>query len=291
MRLWWILVLLGLPRWAASQGEESNMLVFHSVELEETVYQGFSITTGYYTIANNIDNQRSSAFISNVPSSDEYIYFAQHQPSYYFLVHYQREVVRMIVLQQRVRRGQSQFFYTILDPISGRHTEAPSRLAGELTQMRAKELLMSHIDPLASLNEDSSVYSFNQVLYSVQSFAEVRQEVIALARRLVHKDRSQTKELEEYIRAETIGGTLDFSIPLSKEPRQHFTRHGVSYNKNDFSVLLWGGAVRMLGLHSLDSALVLWEEIQQRPLTIPESQALRRGFIDEAETTDRSVRR
>ena len=263
--------------------------VFNSIELEEVAYDGFSITSGYYTIANNIDNQQSSAFISHTPSADEYVYFAQHQPSYYFLVHRQHEVIRMIVLQQRVRNYRSQFFYTVIDPASGYRTEVSSQLTGELTQMRAKELMMSHVDSLANIAETRLVCSFNQQQYAIQPFAAVRQEVVTLAQRLLNKDRSQMEELEEYIRAETVGGTLDFRVALSKESRQHFSRGGVSYDKDMFSVLLWGGAVRMLGLSSVDNARVLWEDIKQRPLTISEAKALRKGFAEQDRSAHRSL--
>ena len=289
MKFWWILALVGLPRLAASQAVSADTPVFLSVELEEVAYKAFSITSGYYTIANNIDNRQSSAFISDSPSSDEYLFFAQHQPSYYFLVHRQREVLRMIVLQQRVKNNQSLFFYTVMNPVSGYRTQEPSQLSGELTQLRVKELLMSHVDASAYLTEDSLAYSLNQVQYPVLPFAAVREEVVALAHRLLNKDRSQAEELEEYIRAETIGGTLDFSMALSEEPQPYFSRGGVSYDKNDFSVLLWGGAVRMLGVYSIDSARVLWEKIQQRALTDPESKALRKGFAEQDRSAHRSL--
>ena len=283
MRFLLIVGFLGMRFWAMAQTDRQDSPVFNSVELEEVAYEGFSITSGYYTIANNIDNRQSSAFISDAPSLEEYIYFARHQPSYYFLVHRQREVIRMIILQQQVRSEQSQFSYTVINPASGLRTQMPSQLSGELTQLRAKELTMSQVDPSAQqLNSETDAWClFNQVRYPVQSFEAVRQEVVALAQQLVGKTRSQTEELKEYIRTETIGGTLDFEVALAKEPRQYFSRDGVVYNKSNFSVLLWGGAVRMLGMPSVENAMLLWEEIQQRPLTRPESQALKEGFAEE----------
>ena len=288
MRFWWILGLLYIPLLALSQRATQEATVFNSLEIEEVAYDNFSITSGYYTIADNIANRQSSAFISDSPSTDEYIYFAQHQPSYYFLVHQQREVIRMIVLQQQVKNNRSSFFYTIMDPASGSQTKAPSKLGGELTQLRAKELLMSHIDAEARLTDARSLCSFNRVQYTVQPFEAVKKEVLALAQQLLSQDRGQAEELEEYIRAETIGGTLDFSIALAKEPQERFARGGVTYDKHDFSVLLWGGAVRMLGLCSVDSARVLWQEIQQRPLTAPESNALGQGFTEQEQSAYRS---
>ncbi len=135
MRLLILCILLGFSRPTRSQMSQLNQSVFMSVELSEVAYDGFSITTGYYTIGNNINNRQSLAYISDTPSPDEYIYFARHQPSYYFLVHRQREVIRMIILQQRVRGGHSQFSYAVIDPSSDQRRELPSTLSGELTAL------------------------------------------------------------------------------------------------------------------------------------------------------------
>ena len=291
MKQWLLLIAGWIPTWAVAQFGGPDASVFNSVALEEKAYDGFSITSGYYTIANNIDHPPSTAFISHTPSAEEHLYFAQHQPSYYFFIHRQREVLRIILLRQRVRDQRSEFFYTVIDPISGHRTQVPSRLGGELTQLRAKELVMSHLDPPVSLVEGDSVCLFEQNRYSVQPLADVRQEVVALAQQLLSKDQSRVKELKEYIRAETIGGTLDFEVALSVESREHFYRDGVSYGKRTFSVLLWGGAVRMLGLLSVDTAQGLWEDIQQRSLTLADAKALRKGFAEEQRAHPRSVHR
>ena len=283
MRFWWILGWLSIPLLALAQRDTQEAAVFTSVELEEVTYEGFSITAGYYTIANNIDNRQSKAFISDVPSPEEYIYFARHQPSYYFLVHRQREVIRMITLEQRPHERSSTFYYTIFDPVSGYRTIAASRLSGELTQWRAQELRGRVEKGTAGTLARITLTDKMDLSYPVQPFDAVRQEVVELARRLVNKERTQAEDLEEYIRTETVGGTLDFKVALAKEARQRFSRDGVTYNKHNFSVLLWGGAVRTLGLSTVRSACLLWEDIQQRSLTVPEAEALRRGFAEESE--------
>ncbi len=124
------------------------------------------------------------------------------------------------------------------------------------------------------------MYVFNNDAYSILSLEAVLQEVTELAQRLTSKDQSEVEELEQYIRTETNGGTLDFSVALAKESQQYFSRGGEMYDKERFSVLLWGGAVRMLGVRSLENAILLWEEIQQRPLTPREQRALQRGFTE-----------
>lgn len=262
---------------AAAQTGEPDNAVFISQEIDDVDYGSFSLNTSYYTIANNIDNRQSSAFISDSPSPDEYLYFAQHQPSYYFLIHRQRSVLGMILFHQLAISQRSDFVYTIVNPANGYHREVPSRLVGELTQQRAQELVADQlVSPTSLLND--TLCRLGEAHYSVLSLSEVQQEVVALAQHILGQEQGKMKELEDYIRAETVGGTLDFDIALAQESQQSFSRHGIVYNKARFSVLLWGGAVRMLGLRSAENARVLWEEIRQRPLTKPEWRALRIGF-------------
>ncbi len=254
--------------------------MFISQEIDDVAYGSFSLNTSYYTIANNINNRQSSAFISDAPSPDEYLYFAQHQPSYHFLIHRSRSVMVMILLNQRTTAQGSSFTYVIVNPANGYRRKVPSQLRGELTQQRAHELVTDRLVSTASLLNDT-VFLLNETRYPVLALAAVQKEVVALAQQFLGQQQGKIDDLKEYIRAETIGGTLDFNAALSQEPQQRFSRHGIVYNKARFSVLLWGGAVRMLGLRSIDNARALWEEIQQRPLTQAEWRALRSGFQEQ----------
>ena len=272
----WCMISFG----AAAQTGSPDNPVFISQEIDDVDYGSFSLNISYYTIANNIDNRQSSAFISDAPSSDEYFYFAQHQPSYYFLIHQNRSVVGMILFHQRTTAYRSGFTYTIVNPANGHRREVPSRLQGELTQQRALELVADPLISTASLLNDT-VFLLNDIRYPVLALAAVQKEVVALTRQLLGQEQGRMNDLKEYIRTETVGGTLDFDAKLAQEPQQQFSRHGIVYNKARFSVLLWGGAVRMLGLQSIENARALWEEIQQRPLTQPEWRALRSGFQEQ----------
>ena len=276
MNRWLIFILWTTSFGAAAQTESPDNSVFISQEIDDVDYESFSLNTSYYTIANNIDNRQSSAFISDAPTDEERLYFAQHQPSYSFLVHHQRTVVRMIVFQQKTRGRSSSFSYTIVNPASGHRQKVPSQLSGQLTQLRAQELTQ-HTAAADSWRDDTRCL-LNGTPYTVLPLAEVQREVATLVQHHLGQEQGRMDELKEYIRAETIGGTLDFSVALARESQQRFSRGGVVYTKARFSVLLWGGAVRMLGLGSVERARLLWEEIQQRTLTPPEWQALRTGF-------------
>lgn len=280
MKRWLLFIGWIISFGATAQTGDPNNPVFISQEIDDNDYGSFSLNTSYYTIANNIDNRQSSAFISDVPSPDEYLHFAQHQPSYYFLIHRQRSVLGMILFHQQTTDQRSRFTYTIVNPANGHRRRVPSRLKGELTQQRAQELVSNQLVSPNSFLEDT-LCLLGETGYPVLALAEVQQEVIALAQQLLGQEQGKIDELEEYIRTETVGGTLDFEAALAQEPQQRFFRHGIVYSKARFSVLLWGGAVRMLGLRSIENARRLWEKIQQRPLTQAEWHALRCGFQEQ----------
>ncbi len=280
MKRWLFFIGWTISFGAVAQTASLDETVFISQEIDDINYGSFSLNTSYYTIANNINNRHSSAFISDRPLPEEYLYFAQHQPSFYFLIHRQRSVLGMVLFNQKITTGYSGFAYTIVNPANGHRREVPSRLQGDLTQQRAQELVNDQLVSPAGLMHDT-LCLLGKTRYSVLALAEIQREVVTLAKQLLGQEWGKRTDLEEYIRTETIGGTLDFSVALAQEPQQRFSRRGIVYSKSRFSVLLWGGAVRMLGLQSIENARVLWEEIQQRPLSQSEWHALRRGFQEQ----------
>ena len=95
------------------------------------------------------------------------------------------------------------------------------------------------------------------------------------------KEKDKTAETIEYIKAETIGGTLDFTSVLNKPDDSPIDHKGVRFNKNDYYVFLWGQAVSDLGVESSNQAAQLWEEIHDKTLTGPQRTALKIGFEKE----------
>lgn len=83
-----------------------------------------------------------------------------------------------------------------------------------------------------------------------------------------------------YIKKETIGGKLDFMKVLENEGKTKtlLLYDGVAYNSKDYSILLWGQAVKRLGIKKVKDAIFLWEDIYKRKMTKPEQNALTKGF-------------
>jgi len=81
--------------------DENGNPIFNSIQLEKKDYDGYEITSNYYTIANNIANPNSSVYISNKPSVEQIIDFATNSPSYFWLIHKEKEVIKIISLLQK----------------------------------------------------------------------------------------------------------------------------------------------------------------------------------------------
>jgi hypothetical protein len=84
--------------------------------------------------------------------------------------------------------------------------------------------------------------------------------------------------VSEYIKKESLGGSLDFKKILEKDEHAFFLYGAVAYSKKDFAIFLWGKKVKDLGLTSSKKAVELWQELYSHQLTSPEERALVRGF-------------
>lgn len=116
------------------------------------------------------------------------------------------------------------------------------------------------------------------IFFITKSFAQLNTKANEISQQLTADTLKNIDNPEDYIKKETIGGKLDFNKLLENEPSTLFLFDGVAYNKKDFGIFLWGKKVRILGITSSKRATVLWEEINNRPLTKPEKKSLERGF-------------
>lgn len=81
--------------------DENGNPIFNSIPIEEKNYDGYGISANYYTIANNIANPNSSVFVSRQPSGEQVFEFATNLPSYFWIIHKNREVLKMVSLIQK----------------------------------------------------------------------------------------------------------------------------------------------------------------------------------------------
>ena len=91
---------------------------------------------------------------------------------------------------------------------------------------------------------------------------------------------AQDNEISKFIKAESIGGKLDFTKVAEEQAQgSYFVLYeDILYNKKDFAILMWGAKVKSLGIENIKTVNKLWEEINRRDLTDAEKRALKKGF-------------
>ena len=265
------------------QTDKNGNPIFNSELISEEKFDSFELTSSYYNIKENISNKKSSVYVSDNPTLDDYIKFSRDLPATFFIAHKGQRVICMIMLLQKNEKGKTTLTYNIINPNTKKSTQVPCSVWGEINEKRADELLKLKADTssaILDLPNNGNGLLFNGIVYRIQPFDKLKAEVIAIVNQIAGsgKQTEEIKDLEAYIKRETIGGKLDFNKMLEKEEQSMILHDGVLYNKKDFAIYLWGKKVKILGISSSKKATNLWEEINNRDLTPPEKKALEKGF-------------
>jgi hypothetical protein len=265
------------------QTDKNGNPIFNSDLISEEKFENFELTSSYYNIKENISNTKSSVYVSDNPTLDDYIKFSRDLPATFFIAHKGQSVICMIMLLQKNDNGKTTLTYNIVNPNTKQSAQVPCNIWGEINEKRAEELLKLKVDTssvVIDLPNNGTGLLFNGIAYRIQSFDKLKAEVIEIVNQITgsRKQTDEIKDPEEFIKKETIGGKLDFNKALEKETTPFFLYDGIAYNKKDFAIYLWGKKVKMLGISSAKKATKLWEEIYNRELTSPERKALEKGY-------------
>lgn len=116
--------------------------IFNSIHLETFPLSNCTVDAYYYTITNNIENPGSSMFVSKSPTAAQVESFAVIRPSYFFLVHSNRNVSRIVMLDEvgQVRPLRGKYLFTIIRSPKERAERILLPYSAPLTQHRADEL-------------------------------------------------------------------------------------------------------------------------------------------------------
>lgn len=265
------------------QTDKNGNPIFNSELISEEKFDNFELTSAYYNIKENITNKKSSVYISDNPTLENYLKFSRDLPAIFFIAHKGQAVICMVMLLQKNDNEKTTLTYNIVNPNNNKSIQVPCTVWGEINEKRVEELLKLKVDTssrVMNLPNNGKGLLFNGITYRIQSFEKVKAEVIEIINQIA-VDKKQTAEIkdpEDYIKKETIGGKLDFNKVLEKETTPFFLDDGIAYSKKDFAIYLWGKKVKTLGISSAKKASKLWEEIYNRELTSPEKRALEKGF-------------
>jgi hypothetical protein len=256
---------------------------FRYRKISSDKFLDFELATNYYTIERNISSKTSPVFMTTDPTPRDVIWFARNKPSYYFTVAVDDSVLYSIILNQKQEGVESRFSFTVFDVKSKKRVELPCSTTGEVTELRASEILALPSDTNArTVDMPNGVFLlFDGVTYKIQPYFPLKSEVIALAQNLVDRRNASMMTPDQFIRKQSVGGTLDFAHILSESEEQRnriFMIDGKAYSLNDYALFLWAQAAHHIGIKTLGEATVLWEEVYGRKLTDKERPILKHGY-------------
>lgn len=266
---------------ASAQLDDYGNPVFNSKVIAEETRGSLEVISCYYAIADNINDPSSAAYITRLPSPDEYLLFARDLPSYFWDVHLGHNAQMKMMLIQKNDAGETTLYYNIVNESSGASTQIPCSVWGEISEKRAHELLALNVDSsaqLVDLPNDGTGLQFNGIVYRIQSYQQLQEEVMAIASQMMAAREAAQMKPEDYVRKETVGGALDFTAQLAGDKRKSFMHEKTAYSKAEYAVFLWGEATGNLGIPSYKKASKLWQELHSRKLTADEARALKAGF-------------
>jgi hypothetical protein len=162
-----------------------NKPTLNSKLITDEIVDDFELLTKYYALDNNISNKNSTVYINDKPTMADYIKFATTQPSYLFVVHKGAAVKLEITVQQKKEKDVVTFSYLIVHPGTGKRLEVPSRIVGQISEGRVQELEKLRLDrtsKIIDLPNNGKAYSFNGETYIIQSFNQMKTELLGLVR-------------------------------------------------------------------------------------------------------------
>src|SRR5688572_26656201 len=98
------------------QLDKNGNPIFNSDLISEEKFDNFELTSSYYNIKENISNKKSSVYVSDNPTLDEYIKFSRDLPATFFIAHKGQTVICMIMLLQNNDNGKTTLTYNIVNP-------------------------------------------------------------------------------------------------------------------------------------------------------------------------------
>jgi len=268
---------------AFSQVDKNGNPVFNSVSTDEETLGDVHLFSNYYTLKNNIENKSSSVFIAENPTLDQVEQAATGLPSDFFVIRKDGAILNLIML-----RTLKEYF--VVNMATRKEEQFPSKLEGDITENRAREIIEQHYDPKAKIKGDRLF--FNDKKLKIISSADIRKDVLALIEqqqlvkgptsdiKLLSKDEIRKIVLEE----SKEGGKLDFFTEIKGHEYDGVqVKPGVFSTKLSVALYKWGRANFELGVNTVAEALQLWEEYKGRPANQREDAYIKMGFNKELE--------
>ena len=279
-----ILTILSLGQ-VCAQSDKNGNPIFNSVSTGEKSIDNFLLISNYYPLKNNIENKKSSVFISEKPTLDQIEKASINLASDFFLITKESKMVAMVILQNEPKRE----FMTIVMS-NNQQSTFPFNLNGDITENRANEIIKEKYDTTAIISNGK--LNFNGKEFVIIPNKKIEEAVLTLIKKekLDQKDPSDIilpskKELKNYILTETkAGGKLDFFTEIKgKEFDGVQIKQGVFSTKQSVALYKWGRACNDLGVNAIEDVYEIYSEYKQKELNQRDKEYIKMGFDKEWE--------
>ena len=262
-----------------AQTDRNGNPIFNSVTVAEERFSDFSVSSNYYTLSNNIDNENSSVFISEDPSLKQIEEAAINLPSDFFIITKGSYMTNMIMMLDTPKR-----IFLVIDPQLSRKTEYACKLKGDITENRAKEIIDKNFDTSAHITRNH-LY-FNDQKLKIISNEKLKKAIMSLiSKEQLAQSTSDMKLLsQEEIRQVVLneskeGGRLDFFAKIKGEENNGVQiKPGVFATKYSVALYQWGRANFDLGVNTLEDAYSLFSTYKSREINEREKSYIKMGF-------------
>jgi hypothetical protein len=122
--------------------DEHGNPIFNSAHITTIPLTNCTVDAYYYPMTSNIENPGSSRFVSHNPTAAQAEKFAVTEPSYFFIVHSNRNATCSVMLDEvgRTRPLRGKYLFTIIRSPRERADSVFLPYTAPLTQHRAEEL-------------------------------------------------------------------------------------------------------------------------------------------------------
>jgi hypothetical protein len=266
---------------AFAQKDAPSGAGLNSVIISEQKIGTYLLGASYYPLKGNMDNRKSSAYVTDSPTLLEIDYAATHQASDFFVIVKNHSILKVIGLNNLGNKWQ----WLVVDMDKGGSDGFMLTDTADLTENRAKELVGNRYDRGAKII--GNILYFNGRRHRILSNTRIKGMLLGLISRegLANGDSTDVKyrtreETEAYVLAATAPGReLDFFTSIAGHEYD-----GVQVKPGKFSTKLgialyqWGKACFDLGVNTLEDAWRIFEKFRKRPLDQRERDYIKMGF-------------
>ncbi len=259
----------------AAYAQQSGL---NSIQLREIKINNFTLVFNYYTLQNSINSAQSSVFLDSHPTAEQAMIAAINLPSDFVVIRDSQSVVAIIVLVNKPKRE-----FLIIDPIRQSQYAVPCSLTGDITENRVTELLKHEFESKSyRRNLEYFIQGRRLKIISNKSIENKMMEIIRSEKVMDQKtdnpnhfDRNKAMILYQSV----DNRPLDFFTKIrGKENVEIEIVSGVYETNINFALYKWGRANKDLGIESVETALMIWEELVHRNPTSQEIEMIRSGF-------------